>query len=216
MHGTATAGTADYNFKKSLIVKAVIVAGLAVLTAAVVYLIRRYFYILDAYMYTGEFHLLFITKNMQATKLELFTEYLRPMSFLMALPVCLTGICYAGLDPSSSEQVLIQAATDAFGTPVSFVFGFFGFFALGLLSFGTGSLIFGDIVPLLTKKRYADYLEKMKKPALLLFPIAFALPFVPIIIASAAGAFSKVPLPRMLQLMLIGLLLRTVVESLMQ
>lgn len=216
MNGNATAAAAGYNFKKSLITKAVIVVAVTMLAATVFYLIRRYFYILDAYVYTGEFHLLFITKNMQATKLELFTEYLRPMGFLMALPVCLTGTCYAGLDSSASEQVLIRAATNAFGIPMSFLFGFLGFFVLGLLAFGLGSLIFGDIVPLLARNRYAEYLDKLKKPALLLFPMAFALPFVPIIMASVMGAIAKVPLARLLQFMLAGFMLRTLALMLLQ
>jgi len=216
MNGTAITESVDYNFKKSLIVKAVIVVAVTLLAAAVVYFIRRYFYILDAYVYTGEFHLLFITNNMQAAKLELFTEYLKPMGFFMALAICLIGGCYAGLDLSASEQVLIQAATHAFGAPMSFLFAFLGFLALGLLSFGVGSLIFGDIVPLLTKKGYTDYLGKVRKPALLLFPIAFALPFVPIIIAAVVGAIAKVPLTRMLQFMLVGFMLRTLALMLMQ
>ena len=216
MNGNATAATAGYNLKKSLITKAVIVVAVTMLAATVFYLIRRYFYILDAYVYTGEFHLLFITKNMQMTKLELFTEYLKPMSFLMALPVCLTGTCYAGLDPSSSQQVLIRATADAFGAPMSFLFGFLGFFVLGLLAFGLGSLIFGDIVPLVTKKCYPEYLDKLKKPALLLFPMAFALPFVPIIIPSVMAAIAKVPFARLLQYMLAGFMLRTLALMLLQ
>ncbi|MBU4261704.1 MAG: hypothetical protein KKC76_07475 [Proteobacteria bacterium] len=216
MNGTAITPTVTYDFKKSLINKAVIVAAIAMLAATVFYIIRHYFYILDAYVYTGEFHLLFITKNMHMTKLELFTEYLKPMSFLMALPVCLTGTCYAGLDPSSSQQVLFQATTDAFGAPMSFLFGFLGFFVLGLLSFGIGSLIFGDIVPLLARNRYGQYLDKLKNPALITFAIAFALPFVPIIIAAVIGAVSKVPSTRMLQCMLAGFMLRTLALMLMQ
>jgi len=211
MNGTAITPTVTYNFKKSLITKAVIVAAVTILAATVFYIIRRYFYILDAYVYTGEFHLLFITKNMHMTKLELFTEYLKPMSFLMALPICLTGTCYAGLDPSSSQQVLIQATTDAFGAPMSFLFDFLGFFVLGLLSFGIGSLILGDIVPLAVRNCYSDYLDKLKKPALFIFPIAFALPFVPIIITSLVGAIAKVPFARIVQFMLAGFMLRTLV-----
>ena len=207
-------GTAIYNFKKSLIVKAVIIVAIVFFALTVVYVIRRYFYILDAYVYTGEFHLLFIKNNLHAAKLEHVAEYFKPMSFFMALPIFMAGTCYTGLDPSSSEHVLMQAAIHAFGGPVSFLFGVLGFVFLGLLSFSMGSLILGDIVPLLMKERYAGYQVKLKKPALIFFPLVFALPFVPIVLAAVIGSISKVPISRILQCMLVGFIMRTLIEML--
>jgi hypothetical protein len=207
-------GIAVYNLKKSLIVKALIIAAIVLFALMIVYVIRRYFYILDAYVYTGEFHLLFIKNNLHAAKLEHVTEYFRPMSFFIALPIFMAGTCYVGLDSSSSEHVLMQAAVHAFGGPVSFLFGVLGFFFLGLLSFGIGSLILGDIVPLLMKGRYAGYQVRLKKPAFIFFPLVFALPFVPVVLTAVIGSVSRVPLTRILQCMLVGFIMRTLIEML--
>lgn len=206
--------TTVYNLKKSLIVKAVIIAAIVFFALTVVYVIRRYFYILDAYVYTGEFHLLFIKNNLHAAKLEHVIEYFKSMSFFMALPIFMAGTCYAGLVSSSSEHVLMQAAIHAFGGPVSFLFGVLGFVFLGLLSFGTGSLILGDIIPLLMKERHAGYQVRLKKTALIFFPLVFALPFVPVVLTAVIGSISKVPLTKILQCMLVGFIMRTLIEML--
>jgi uncharacterized membrane protein YdjX (TVP38/TMEM64 family) len=207
--------TTQYDFKKSLIIKAVILTGATFFTVLTVYIIHRYFYILDAYVYTGEFHLLFIKNNIHATTIDHLSEYLQPMSFLVALPVFLTGICYAGLDPSSSEQVLLHAATKAFGAPESYLLGILGFFLLGLFSYGAGCLFFGDILPFFLKENYSGYQKKLKKTALIAIPLAFALPYVPIALTAGVGGIGKVSWIRMLQFLLVGSIIRTFAEMLM-
>jgi uncharacterized membrane protein YdjX (TVP38/TMEM64 family) len=206
---------AQYDFKKSLLSKAMILLGATFFTGIIVYLIHRYFYILDSYVYTGEFHLLFIKNNIHATKIDHLSEYLQPMSFLLALPVFLTGICYAGLDPSASERVLLHAATKAFGTPESFLLGVLGFFLLGLFSYGVGWFFFGDILPVFLKENYSGYQKEIKKPALIAIPLAFALPYVPIVLTAGVGGIGKVSWSRMLQLLLVGSIIRTFAEMLM-
>lgn len=205
---TGQTGFAPDDFRKSLLHKGMILAGLLTLAALVFFLIRQYFYILDAYVYTGEFHLMFITNNLTAGKVELFSEYLKPMSFLFALPICLTSTCYSGISFPATDQVLIDAATNAFGTPISALFGLLGFFLLGALSYGAGNLFLGDLIPLYYRNNYSEYRRNISTPAAIFFPLAFAVPWVPISYLAVGGAFFKVPFGRMLQLMMAGFTVR--------
>ena len=199
---------AAYDFKKSLSRKGFILAGIGTLTVITVLVINHYFYILDAYIYTGEFHLMFITNNLKATKIELFSEYLKPMSLSYALPICLTGMCYSGIGVPSSQIALVSATTEAFGIVTSFLFGLAGFFVLGFLTYGIGTLFLGDIVPFLKRKNYLQYLQTIETPAAIILPLSFAVPLVPIAYAAVGGAFFKVPFKRMSQFMLIGFTIR--------
>lgn len=199
---------APYDFRKSLQHKGLILGGLLALAAVAFAIVYRYFYILDAYIYTGEFHLLFITNNLTAGKVELFNEYLKPMSALFALPICLTSACYSGMVFPATDRVLIEATAAAFGAPQTVFFGLAGFLLLGAMSYGAGALLFGDIMPFLRRGAYGEYLLRITTPAAIIFPLGYAIPWLPIAYLAAGGAFFKVPFNKMLQLMLIGFTVR--------
>ena len=199
---------AAYDFKKSFSRKGLILASIGTLSLITVLVINHYFYILDAYVYTGEFHLMFITNNLKATKIELFSEYLKPMSLSLALPICLTGMCYSGVGLPSSQIALVSSTTEAFGIVTSFLFGLAGFFVLGLLAYGIGTLFLGDVVPFFKRKNYPHYLQSIETPAAIILPLSFAVPWVPIAYAALSGALFKVPFKRITQFMLIGFTVR--------
>ena len=63
------------DLKKTLKNKLLVLLLACVVLFLAVAVVYHYFYILDAYYYTGEFHVLFMVNNIRAANVELLEEY---------------------------------------------------------------------------------------------------------------------------------------------
>ncbi|MEW6490685.1 MAG: VTT domain-containing protein, partial [Thermodesulfobacteriota bacterium] len=138
-----------YSLGRSLRTKALLLAGLGVTVGLGIWLIRRYFYVLDAYVYTWEFHYLFWVNNLRAGDLAKFTEYLAPMApagpggAVLALAQTVQA-AYLPLTP----PLLPEAALQAYGAGAGGLSGWFAVFGAALVLSAAGWFLLGDLLPL--------------------------------------------------------------------
>ncbi|MCB2183280.1 MAG: hypothetical protein KQH63_14700 [Desulfobulbaceae bacterium] len=200
----------SHNFKKSLTVKAAILLLLACLLFIVIFLVKRYFYILDAYVYTWEFHLLFAVNNLKKANLELYTEYLQSLGALGSLPFLFLAHSIQNVYLPFSKHILFAASTQAFGFPIAIVASLLSFLILGCTSYGIGNFFLGDLVPLVSGEKYKKFRKKMTVSALFFLPATFAVPAIPISLLALLSAFLKIPFIRTIQFMAIGFSIRII------
>lgn len=190
--------------KKGLAVLVMLV--IAVIVAFVVY---KYFYFLDAYLYTYEFYWLFNINNLKTANVSMFADYFRPMGITTeALPQVILSHFVQNFYLPLTKPILVAATTSAFGIGPGSLFSIVAMLVVGLFSHAIGGFLFGDVVPLLTGKDFNLYQQKLKTPAAVTFPLLFALPWVPISVVALSGTTLKIPCRTALQFMLIGLSIR--------
>ncbi|MFH1217840.1 MAG: hypothetical protein V1706_15205 [Pseudomonadota bacterium] len=202
-----------YDLKKSLARKAWMAGAIILVAAVVAGVVHRYFYYLDAYLYTYEFYWLFNTKNLQAADTALFIEYFTPMGITTeALPQILLSHLIQNFYLPFSKPILVTAAASAFGLTLGVFFSYIALLLTGFLGFLAGSFFLGDLLPLLCGKEFSHFREKIiRSPwVAVIISLLFAIPWLPVSFTTFAGAFLKFPLPAISRFMLAGLLLRVV------
>lgn len=178
-----------------------------IVTASLI--VYKYFYYLDAYFYTYEFYWLFNVRNLQAANIELFAEYFSPMGITTeALPQLIFSHFIQNYFLPLSKPILVAAATLAYGTGLGLFFSFLSLVTVGMLSFGLGMFLFGDILPFLKGGKIERFQGTIAGPAALSLPLLFSIPFIPISVIAIVGAAFKISLRRITQFMLIGFSLR--------
>lgn len=137
-----------WSLRRSLQLKAVAAAALAVTAAACYGVVLKYFWALNAYLYTLEFNLLFVAHRLRDGDLAGFVEYLKPMSSARAAGIAL--VCQAMHTfafPFSPLRTTAAFAT-AFGTPTGLAYvGCAGLVVTGLSAL-LGRFCLGDLAPL--------------------------------------------------------------------
>lgn len=182
----------------------------AVLALLVFLIVRHYFYLFDSYYYTAEFHMLFIQNNLKKADVGLFADYFRSMqSMEKVFPMLLLSYLVQSLWLPFTRHILFSSAAFAFGLPQGAALSYASFFLTGLLCYGIGIFFLGDIIPLLREKILMTQSFVFKKNlAGGTLALLFAVPFVPISFPAVLGAFIRVPLGRMLVIMIVGFMLR--------
>jgi uncharacterized membrane protein YdjX (TVP38/TMEM64 family) len=169
-----------YSLGRSLRAKALLLAGLAVALGLGVWLVWRYFYLLDAYVYTWEFHYRFWVNNLRAGDLAKFAQYLTPMA-----PAGPGGAMLALAQAVQAFQLpltpplLTEAARQAYGTLAGGLASWVAHVWATLLSSGAGWLLLGDLLPL-AGRRTAP--AAPQHPAAWVPALALALPWVPLLV----------------------------------
>ncbi len=199
----------QYRLGKSLRLKSMILLALLFAAGLGVYLGDKYFWAINSYIYTAEFHLMFLLNNLMAGDLEMFTEYFRPMGASpMALFLLLLGHLFQGFWFPLSKPVLVSAQAAAQGVFLGGVFSYLSLFQAGILSFALGRFLLGDILPVL-RKGQGEAPPAVNSTAVgLLMPAIMALPWLPLPVAPLLGGLLRLSATRMIWLMLPGLALR--------
>ncbi len=210
--GHAQASVMPYDFRKSLLRKGIILGCLVALAAVTFFIIRRYFYYLDAYLYTYEFYWLFNVNNLRAANTSMFVEYYRPMGISTeALPQIIFSHLVQNYYLPFSKPILVSAAGNAFGVWLGSLFSYVALLMTGLVSFAIGTFFLGDILPYIKGEKFEAYRRNLIPAAgIIILPLLFAIPWIPVSFPAIAGAFFKVPTLKMGQCILLGLSLRII------
>lgn len=177
---------------------------------------RHYFYMLDSYYYTAEFHLLFMKNNLGKGNLELFTEYFKSMKNMeKVLPALFTSYLIQNYRVPFSKPILSRAVVSALGINKGIILSYISLFLIGITSFGIGIFSLGDIFPLLQgKASWISNITAKKKAIGGLFTILFAIPFIAISIPATMSALIRVPFKKILVIMSTGFIIRLILIAL--
>lgn len=142
-----------WNLRMSLQRKAICCATLVVIFAAAVALIQKFFWALNAHLYTIEFNLLFVAHRLKDADLAGFVEYLRPMSGARAAGVALLSQVMQAFAFPFSPLRIVDAFATAFGAlPGALYTGGAALASAGLAAL-CGRFLLGDLRPLYNLRR---------------------------------------------------------------
>lgn len=176
-------------------------------TVAVYFLIERFMYVLDAYVYTAEFHFLFMQSNLEKANLPLFSEYFHSLGPLRGLPHLVLACFVQNVLKPLSPPILIPALSAAFGSLRGGIVGFAGMGLTALLFFGLGRFFLGEVLPLLRRSR-ASFSRVTEGTTWALM----AVPFVPLALPALLGAVTRIRFRHFIVLTAGALLLRVIVQ----
>ncbi len=194
--------SSTHDLKRSLARKGIFLLALGGLALLAWALVRHYFWALNAHLYTAEFHLLFQVNNLKAGNLALFTDYFRSLG---AGPTGLAFLCLAeaiqGFWLPLSPRILTSAFVAANGLAGGGTLTFLSFQLVGLLAFGLGRFLFGDLLPLMGKGARPAGGSHAWTAALALLT---ALPWIPLPAAPLLAGLLRWSPGRILGLLLLG------------
>ncbi len=140
--------TIPWSLQKSLRRKAIVIGALGTISLIVYALIQKFFWALDACLYTIEFNLLFLAGRLKDADLAGFVEYLRPMSSVRAAGIALLSqVMQTFLYPLSSLKS-VTAFNSAFGTPMGVLYSGGAALVVTGLAAICSRFILGDLLPL--------------------------------------------------------------------
>ena len=202
---------APWSLQVSLRQKAITIA-ISGLVAAIVYgLIQKYFWALNAHLYTLEFNLLSVAHRLGDADLIGFIEYLRPMSAARAAGIALVCQVMQTFAFPFSTLPVVAAFTTAFGTLSGVLYtGVTGLVATALAAM-FGRLFLGDLLPLYNRRKGVAPLSLPKDWAWWSAAVMAAIPGFPLLICGVwVGAF-RIPLIRSVAVVAAGLAVRILI-----
>lgn len=173
-------------------------------------LVLRFWHILDAYVYTLEFHLMFQVNNLAAANLPRYAEYFRDMGlggqlFFMATLALLIQNFWLPWSRPLIAPALMAAFGLATGSAVSFII-----YALtGWLCFGLGLFFLGDLLPLLLGESWWRQRWQNAGWIKTAFLAGLAIPFVPLSVLGLLAGLARLPGRTYSGLLVVGMLART-------
>lgn len=198
-----------YNIKNSLKRKSIALLIMAVIAVTASAIVHKYFYFLDAYLYTYEFYWLFNVNNLKAANITMFADYFRPMGIATeALPQVILSHLIQNYYLPFTKPILVSSATSAYGAEIGTFFSLVGFLAVGVLSYGIGAFFLGDILPFLKGGNLPKSREKISTSTAISLPLLFAIPWAPISVIAIGTSFFKIPFRRVTLFMIIGFAVR--------
>lgn len=200
-----------WSLRRSLKIKGIAVAALGLGAGAVYALAMKFFWALDAYLYTLEFNLLFLAHRLQDGNLAAFVEYLRPMSPLRAAGIALLWQTMQGFAFPFSSLSGVTAFTLAFGPAgVAYAWGAgLGFVLLALL---IGRTFLGDLLPFYNRRRGVDPLCPAPAWTGWCAAVLAALPGCPLLLCGIWSGAIRLPWLRTLLVLAVGLALRLILS----
>lgn len=202
-------GHADNNFisrKKILFRKGIALILFAVLIVISIIVVRHYFYILDSYYYSAEFHINFMKNNLGNRNTELLTDYFKS---LKTMPKMFTFLLFAYLIKNFwllfSKPIFVSVITAAAGLYQSVILNYISLLLIGIVSFGIGIFFFGDILLLFFENKSWTNMSPLNK--YIAYGIAgtlFSIPIVPVIIPAFLSAIFRIKIRPMIVIMMTG------------
>lgn len=190
---------------RSLGRKGIILCAVFALSIGLTFLGSRLMYMIDAYVYTAEFHAMFIRNNLAQANVEMFADYFRALGPLGCLPYLLLGIFFEPLGALWLPPVLQAGVNQAFGPGLGGLISLVGFTAAGLVFYGLGRFFLGEILPLFRKTRAP--LSRSVSPVL---GILLVIPHIPVALPAVLGALTRIRFKSILPILLAALLMRIV------
>jgi uncharacterized membrane protein YdjX (TVP38/TMEM64 family)/Fe-S oxidoreductase len=201
-----------WSLRRSLRHKAIGIALVAALGAGVYALVLHYFWALDAYLYTVEFNLLFVSHRLADADLAGFVEYLRPMSGARAALIALAWQTLQAFTHPFSALAGTAAFAAAFGTPAGACYAWGAGFAVAALAVALGRVILGDALPLYLMSKGRDPLTPAPAWAGWCASLLAALPGFPLLLLGLWTGACRIPLLRSAAVIAAGLAVRTLVS----
>jgi len=158
---------------------------------------------LNSYVYTAEFHWLFLTGNLKSANISLLSEYFKALGPLDCLPNLLLSQVISTFINPFSWPVLAFSIVNAFGPGTAILLNLISASSIGLCTYGLGLFFSGDILALTCKKYISP--PRWMMPALF---ILFCIPYITILLPAILAAFFQVKLKYFFMLMITGLLIR--------
>jgi hypothetical protein len=190
--------------------KCIALAIVVILVFIAVLVVRHYFYILDSYYYTAEFHVMFMKHNLRTGNVELFADYFKSLKNITSVfPMLLCSYLVQDYWLPFSRPVLVSAVTSAFGIKEGMELGYLSFILVGLISFGIGIFFLGDILFIFGQKTlWSNIGVSAKYLTGGVVGILFVFPLVPIVLPATLGALIRMPLKRIIVIMLAAFVVR--------
>jgi uncharacterized membrane protein YdjX (TVP38/TMEM64 family)/Fe-S oxidoreductase len=204
--------TVPWSLRKSLQLKA---AGLALvcLVAGAGYLLAlKYFWAIDAYLYTVEFNLLFVANRLRDANLAGFIEYLRPMSAARAAATALVWQAMQTFAFPFSALPGVPAFTSAFGTLSGALYSEVAALAVGCLAVLTGRVLLGDLLPLYNRGKGSDAMRPAAAWTGWGAALMAAIPGFPLLVCGLWSGGFRLPWLRCMMFIAAGLALRILVS----
>jgi hypothetical protein len=197
--------------RKSVIYKKCIALILVVfLVIVAILVVRHFFYILDSYYYTAEFHVMFMKHNLRTGNVELFMDYFKSLKNVTSVfPMLLGSYLVQDYWLPFSKPILVPAVISAFGIKEGMALGYLSFILVGLISFGIGIFFLGDILFIFQQRMlWGNIRSSAKYLAGGLIGVLFAFPLVPIVLPATLGAVVRMPLKRITVIMSAAFVIR--------
>jgi hypothetical protein len=190
-----------------------IVLGLTLLlVAALLWAVGHYFYILDAYYYTAEFHVLFMVNNLKNANLKVFLEYFHSIGSPFAGgPWLFLAHGIQNVWAPFTKPILPTVAILSLGGLPGAAITLAVLFLIGVLFYGLGIFFFGDILSFVQKSRNSDEVSRAESVEAISV-LALAVPYLPLFVGIVPAAILRVPLKRMMVVLVCGLAIRTVLS----
>ena len=204
-----------YSVKRSVQIKTLTFVLCAAIVGLGLWLSNHYFWAINAHVYTAEFHLLFLLKNLKAANLEMMVEYFTPMGIsLSAFLLVLSAHFIQGFYLPLTEPILVSAQVNALGLPLGLLFSYLSLLLTGLVAFGLARFLLGDLRPVLRGKLHPPGKGKSRLLTIGL-PLLAAVPWLPLPLMSVIAGALRVPLRTTALQMSCGLLLRVIFLTLL-
>jgi hypothetical protein len=196
----------DYCLSCSLKLKGIILALMALLVVLGKVLANKFFWAINAHVYTLEFNLMAILGRLRDGDLAMAVDYLQPMGPLRGVFALLFAHLAQGFWLPFSSRIFYGAAVGAFGLAGA-LYGGVALLGTALAGLSLGRFLFGDIRPAMQLGRGEAPLAPPVGPVTLL-PLLAAIPWLPLsFVAVAAGAL-RIPLGRALALFTVAIVVR--------
>jgi len=201
-----------YETKQKSLLKAklIILAVFIVFTLSGFFLVRHYFYMLDSYAYTAEFHYLFMLNNLKNSDLGLFVDYFKSLGNVTSVfYMLLFGSFIQAFIAPFTSPVLTFAVSSTVGSLKGFFLSYASLLIVGISAFWIGTFFLGDIVPFL-KKRYPTFSEQLSNSIFTYCTITFimSIPFVSIAFPTVLGALIRIRFTGILYMLIIAIFFR--------
>ena len=190
--------------------KMIILAVLAVFATSGFFLIRHYFYMIDSFFYTAEFHYLFMLNNLKNSNLGLFVDYFSSLGNIPSIFLMLFfGYFIQAFIVPLSGPVLAFAISSTVGFLKGFFLCYTSLLIVGISAFWIGTFFLGDIVPFL-KKRFLFFAESLSNNILTysIGTLCLAVPFISIAFPAVLGAILKIRFKGILFMLIVGIAFR--------
>jgi uncharacterized membrane protein YdjX (TVP38/TMEM64 family) len=202
-----------YCLSCSLKLKGIILAVMALLVVLVKVLANKFFWAINAHVYTLEFNLMAILGRLRDGDLAMAVDYLQPMGPLRGVFTLLFAHLAQGFWLPFSSRVFYNAALTAFGLPGA-LYGGAALLGTALAGLGLGRFLFGDIRPAMQLGRGEPPLAPPAGPVSLL-PLLAAIPWLPLSLVAVAVGGCRIPLGRALALFAVAIVVRIALITLL-
>jgi uncharacterized membrane protein YdjX (TVP38/TMEM64 family)/Fe-S oxidoreductase len=201
-----------WSLHRSLRRKAMGIAALCMVCAGGYALVLKYFWALDAYLYTIEFNLLFVAHRLRDADLAGFIAYLRPMSAARAAAIALVWQAMQSFFFPFTSLPGVVAFTSAFGTLTGALYSGVAGLVVTCFAALSSRVLLGDLLPLYNRNKGVEPMHPASAWTGWCTAIMAAIPGFPLLLCGLwSGAF-RIPWLRSVIFIAAGLTLRILVS----